>query len=260
MGKMRLGILAGVLGCALIVGCGAGEMAEESVGSSTESSMESPADETGLDEKRIESVEEGELVSAAEFSDYYGMEEGEIPEDYLEAFIGHRQLTEGALSERNYDAMVRELYERGVTFGSTVSELISGEEEAFSEDDDFSDVAYIVLQKDRYEDGTDMVTPQLVILEVENQKVYITKMNVTDDYTTEENVRELSKEDVGECLLRLRDMITKDWDNYHSVEGKAYDWKLHVVKADGTVISFSGEGPDEEFHPGFVKWCEDYLE
>ncbi len=47
---------------------------------------------------------------------------------------------------------------------------------------------------------------------------------------------------------------------YHSIEGEGYGWRLHVVMENGVVISFRGEGTDEEWHPGFMQWCEDYME
>ena len=37
----------------------------------------------------------------------WGMGRGEVPEDYLEGFIGHRGIMKEELSELNYDVMVR---------------------------------------------------------------------------------------------------------------------------------------------------------
>lgn len=264
MGKMRAGMV--ILVCALLVGCTGGENTGDvderrNVEWEENEAGENETEESGNVEKEVEGgiAEQGELVSAAVFAEYYGMEKGEVPVDYLEEFIEHRQLTEDSLSERNYDAMVRELYERGVTFGSSAAELIAGKRTELSEEDDFSDVAYVVLQKDVYEAGTDMAKAQITVLEVENRKVY-SGMDINDDYTVAKDVKEFSEEAVGECLLGLRDIITEDWNTYHSVEGKEYDWKLHIVKKDGAVISFSGEGPDEEWNRGFMQWCEDYME
>lgn len=266
MNKMRMGVV--ILVCILLTGCQNGSKdaegkrnVENTAADEREGTEEAGAVTTAeADNTEKESATQQELVSVAEFVEYYGMEEGAVPSDYLEGFIGHRQLTRDSLSERNYDAMVKELYERGVTFGSTAAELIAGERAELSEEDDFSDVAYVVLQKDVYVDGSDMAEPQVVVLEVENRKVYATEKNVTDDYTAAENVKELSEADVRECLLELRAIITEDWKQYHGIEKKEYGWKLHIVKEDGAVISFSGEGPDEEYHPGFAQWCEDYLE
>lgn len=252
MEKMRFDILVVALVCGLLVGCG-NKKNDGNAGGSPVAEIEVKED------AEPENVRQGEPVSAAEFVEYYGMERGEVPVDYLEGFIGHRQLTRDSLSERNYDVMVRELYDRGVTFGSSAAELIAGKRMEFLEEDDFSDVAYIVLQKDVYEDGTDMAYGQVSVLEVENQRVYAAGINMNDDYTVAEDVRELSEEETGECLSELRNIITGDWNTYHSIEGKEYGWMLHVVKEDGAVISFSGEGPDEEWHPGFVQWCEDYM-
>lgn len=261
--------------CVWLAGCGNG-MAENdshSAGEGMEESME-PGEAEGLAaekdesavsgtieggaEKRNEGIE-GELVSAEEFMDYYGMEEGEIPEDYLEDFIRHRQLAKEDLSQLNYDVMAGELYERGVTFGKKVMDLIAGEEAELSDGDDFSDAAYVVMMKERYMDGTDMVQMRAAVLEAESGKVFVTD-KVTDDYEAGECVRELSNGEVSECLLALRDMITGEWNDYHEVKGKEYDWTLCIVKENGDVISFKGEGPDEGFHPGFEQWCGKYLE
>lgn len=273
----RVGILcAAVCMCVWLAGCGNGVAENDSrgMGEDMEESRE-PGEAEGLTEEIKDRSEgsgtmegraeekneeiEGELVSTGEFMDYYGMEEGEITEDYLEAFISHRQLAKGDLSELNYDVMARELYERGVTFGKKVADLIAGEEAELSEEDDFSDAAYVVMMKESYMDGTDMVQMRAAVLEAESGKVFVTD-KVTDDYEAGECVRELSNGEVLECFLALRDMITEEWNDYHEVEGKEYDWTFCVVKENGDVISFKGEGPDEEFHPGLEQWCGKYLE
>lgn len=263
MGKMRTGMI--ILLCALLVGCTGGENEGEvdesrNVEQEENEAVGNDTEESGnVKEAKGENAERGELVSAGEFMDYYGMEEGEIPEDYLEDFISYRQLTKGDLSGLNYDVMAGELYERGVTFGKKVTDLLAGEETELSKDDDFSDVAYVVMLKEVYVNGTDMAQMRASVLEVESGKVFVTD-NVTNDYEAEECVRELSNGEVSECFLELRDMITEEWNTYHSVEGKKYDWRLHIVKENGSIISFSGEGPDEKWYPGFMQWCEDYME
>lgn len=263
----RWGILClvGVM-CGGMIGCGnvAGEMDGGSVLEGEKAGEErvlAEEEDGSVGSGGIEGSEalEGELVSVREFMEYYGMERGEVPEDYLEGFIGHRGIMKEELSELNYDVMVRELYERGVTFGKKITDLTAGDEAVFSKEDDFSDAAYVVLLKEAYEDGNDMVSMEAFVLEVENGKVFVTD-HVMNDYEAEGSMRELSDEEVSKCLLELRDMVTEEWNDYHEAEGKAFDWTLYIVKYDGEMISFRGEGPDEEFHPGFEKWCGKYLE
>lgn len=273
MERVRVLCLAGCI-CIGLAGCGNGGVENEpdNVKSVIESVEEEEAEglapvmeendkgeSGGAEDVGARGEIEGELVSAGEFVEYYGMEEGEIPEDYLDGFIVHRGITREGLSELNYDVMVRELYERGVTFGKKIADLIAGKEAEFSKEDDFSDAAYVVLLKEAYVDGSDLVQMEAFVLDVENGKVFVTD-HVMNDYEAEGNVRELSDEEVSKCLLELRDLVTEEWKEHHEVEGKVFDWTLYVVKEEGEVISFSGEGPDEAFHPGFDKWYGKYLE
>lgn len=238
--------------CVVLIGCETGERNQET--------GDAVATEEGTSgEVSIEPAVSEDLVSVEEFKEYYQMGD-DVPEDYIEAFIQHRQLTKDSLGEQNYDAMVKELYGRGLTFGPKITDLIAGEAVQLSEEDDFSDVAYIVMQKGIYEDGTDICTPQNVVLEVDNQKVYVTEKNVTEDYTIEENVRDISEEEITECLQKLRSMISDEWNSHHTTESRTYSWKLSIVKEDGSQICYQGEGPDEVFHPGLEQWCQDYLE
>lgn len=250
MRKIVLGIMTFL--CVMLVGCETGETNQET--------GDVVVIEEGISEEvSVEPAASEELVSVEEFKEYYQMGD-DVPGDYIEAFIQHRQLTRDSLGERNYDVMVKELYARGLTFGSKIADLIGGEEVQISEEDDFSDVAYIVIQKDIYENGTDLCTPQNIVLEIDNQKVYVTEKSVTEDYTTEENVRDISEEEIKECLQELRSMISDEWNSYHTVESKTYNWRLSIVKEDGSQIYYQGEGTDEVFHPGLEQWCQDYLE
>ncbi len=85
--------------------------------------------------------------------------------------------------------------------------------------------------------------------------MYITSRSVTDDYTTEENVRDVTQENMREYLQQLRSIITDEWEQYHQVENKEYTWKLYIVKEDSSLIYYEGESVDETCHPGFAQWC-----
>jgi len=165
-------------------------------------------------------------------------------------------LTKDMLGELNYDQMLIKMYERGLTFGTKIIDLIQGEVISLSDNDDFSDVAYIVLSKEQYLDGTDTSVEENVILEVENQKLYITSQTVNEDYTTSENVRALSGESIREYVQQLRSIITDEWQQYHHIENKECSWKLYIVKEEGSLIYYEGESVDEMNHPGFEDWCK----
>lgn len=265
MRKITIGIM--IFFCAMLASCGTKDLNQEveeetenSIMDVTQTEFGTTQEDGNTGEASGKQTASGKLVSTVEFIEYYQMQENDVPSDYLAAFIQHRQLTMDSLGERAYDAMVKKLYERGVTFGSTITDLISGKVVQLSQEDDFTDVAYIVINKDIYMDGTDMSAPQNIVLEVDNRKIYITQKNVTDDYTTEENVRDISEQDIKECLQKLRSMITADWNSGHEVEGKTYGWRLHIVKHDGSVISYQGEGIDEVFHPGLEQWFQTFFE
>ncbi len=204
----------------------------------------------------IESNYPEELIKVNEFMDYYKIQDTDIPVDYIESFIRDKQLTKDMLGERNYDQMLIKMYERGVTFGTKIVDLIQGEVISLSDNDDFSDVAYIVLSKEQYLDGTDTSVEENDILEVENQKMYITSQTVNEDYTTSENVRALSGESIREYVQQLRSIITDEWQQYHHIENKECSWKLYIVKEEGCLIYYEGESVDEMNHPGFEDWCK----
>lgn len=205
---------------------------------------------TGVDEQNYEQV------SADEFLTYYHMDKGTVPLDYLEAFIAYRQLTKESLSERNYDVMVKKMYDKGVSFGDSIIGLISGSEISYDVQDDFTDVTYIIINKDIYEYGTDLATMQNIILDVKNNKIYeVGDMNT--DYAANGKTKEISEQSATDCVEKLRTMITDDWKEFHPVaDDKTYSFKIYVVKQNGTLICFEGEGIDEVYHPGLEEWIQ----
>lgn len=261
MRRVIIGIM--MLLCTFLVACEGREVNQEiqdEMGDNTmnelQQEVETKEDIDVTNETSEERISAEELVDVSDFMDYYKMQNEDVPTDYIIAFIEDKQLTKEMLGDLNYGEMVIKMYERGVIFGTKITDLINGEVVSLSEEDDFSDVEYIVICKELYENGTDMSSEENVVLEVENRKIYITQKSVLDVYTSEENAREVSQEDITAYVQQLRNIITDNWTQYHQVEDKVYDWRLYIVKNDGSVIYYEGEAIDEDNHPGFEEWCK----
>lgn len=213
------------------------------------------------EKKDINNMAEGEknemktLVTTEEFRKFYSMEEGRVSEEYLKTFIERRELTLLELTKRNYDVMVKKLYDSDIVYEASIYKLISGEKISNIEEIELSELTHMIMWNDKIFKGTDVCTAEYIVLDIEKQKLYFSYKDITSNYESAENIADIEDVWIQERFSEVKKVLSKNTTKL--TDGETMKWHLYFVQKDGKVAMFSGtmniSGTDNEMHEWYQK-------
>lgn len=197
------------------------------------------------------------LVSVQEFIEYYNFANEDISEDYIEAYIEEYEIAPEMLDDENYDEKLVSAFELGLTYGHDILTLLSAPQINLEEDDDLTDLEYLIMINDIFTGVSDLTEQQFIIIDAKEGKYYYSENDISRDYTEAEVIKDISTEEINEYISSLRSIISPEWEHPVSIGDQAtYLWDLYLVKRNGKIIKYMGEGVDEEKHPGLHDWYQ----
>ena len=205
-----------------------------------------------------------ELVSEEYFLDYYGITREDIGDFDLQAMIVHYGISEEILLEDREFCLneLNESIETGKDFNCYASDYVRQEYKRMAtKEDDLKQTKYIILSIEIQEQGC-LCSPRQILVDVKNKKSYYSDgMNVWDDFSHAEVIKELDENQIEEILTSLEDKKIYKWKHGNGVMGDRpgdYSWNLYLVMGRGDVIAYSGGSSGN--NKKFVSWYNELLE
>ena len=205
-----------------------------------------------------------ELISVDEFKNKYNLDDGEIPDEYIERYIDCYGYSKSDLNNSlvNHGAKLKDDYEKGIVYGYSldtrlmVSNLI---DKSNLSDEFYDNTEYIFIEFTRSLKTTDANKFELMSIDLKNLKIYYG--GDRRNYSDAEGIKsaELTEEDKKNICEEIRTHININAPDGRSREMEDYSFKLWIFSENNQYVGFESTDKDEKGFPGFdTYWKELY--
>lgn len=211
-----------------------------------------------VEEEKIE-VKKEQLVDSETFMEYFGIEESEIPKEYVVDFVTEFGLTEEDIKDSNFGEQIIKQYNNGKVYGKDLGVLFRGENSSLSLDEYMQEADLIYIDFEMRGDS-DISFEKQFILDIKNQKAYFSELSVSD-YIDAEKSAALSDTEVQNIRQEFSKHIEENKGvGDYGISGE-YSFIIKMKAEDYSVKMYDGDSGDEEHFPGFDSyWKELYNE
>lgn len=201
-----------------------------------------------------------EYILVNQFREHYHLTEEEVPDSFLKGYIKERAITESDISKRDWASVAKALFSRGVTYGHSITNMISRDFRFAQSEENFDNATHLIVRIEIFtHDG--LSEPRYFVIDREDNILYYSKKEIRLDYSQAEVSISMSCDEADKVLKQLRKIINSKWEVPFGLGERAdYQWNLFILLPEGDMIRYEGEGKDEEHRPGFDMWCQQLRE
>lgn len=208
-----------------------------------------------VETKMTEDDINNQLVTVEYLKEAYEIADGDIPDEYLEAFIDKFGITYKAMEETSYKYHLEKYYAEGSGVGYSIMNKINGPEtdeplSSFASKSDYIFIQFEVPSGEAY------IFSGMVIDFKHNMIYYGSDMN---NYNTSQCSCELKAEDKETICTEIISHIHDDEYKENHTAGTKYYFKIWFIDGEKNHRMFSGEAGDEFNYPGLEEYITEVL-
>ena len=232
------------------------------VGCSKNPNFDSTDKETTNTEIVNASVEPGteeidtKIVSVEEFMEYYGVEDTDIPREYILDYIIYYRFNKASLTKNDYWAELSKDYENGVIYRTSANSILYGVPSDLPLEE-YIKTADVILIEFKMSYGSELQYGRRVAIDLKDKKIYYSTKNMPD-YADADMCADLTDEDVQSIRAELPKHIL---EKQEEVSGYNLDYSFEIMMKDSEYNNkfYRGYSGDEINYPGFdAYWKELY--
>lgn len=203
-----------------------------------------------------------QIINVDDFMEFYDISETDVPKEYVQSYIMEYRLPQRIKLDdvnKKWGEKVISAYILGKPMGENLGSVFHGPKSDLKLEEYMENADLILFDFNMFF-GNELYTPNKMVIDLKNKKIYFTKTNL-ENYKEFEMVADLSDDDIQRIKEELPECIKEDNEEGSYGTSTEYSFVINMKASDYSTKFYSGDFGDETHFPGFdVYWKKLYKE